>query len=553
MRHLLLILLSSITLSCATHQQVAADQIVHNAKIYTVNQNFDVTEAMAIKDGKVLATGSNTAILSKYSSANKYDAAGQAVYPGFIDAHAHFYGYGNALQNANLRDAKSWQEIVERLQDFAKTHPNGWLLGRGWDQNLWKVKEFPTKEQLDRLFPNRPVYLTRIDGHAAIVNQKALDIAGFTVNSRMEGGDFIQQNGKLTGVLIDNAKDKMATFIPGPDQKQIEQIFTEAQRNCFAAGLTGVVDAGLDYDLVEDIERMQNSGMLKMRLNVMLSDSQKNIDWLIRRGKIRKERLSVTGFKFYGDGALGSRGACLLEDYADKPHHRGFLLSDASHFAKMAKIMYKHDFQMNTHAIGDSANRVILKIYAETLKGKNDRRWRIEHAQIINKNDFGYFGKYSIVPSVQPTHATSDMYWAGDRLGEERLKYAYAYHDLQQQNGWIPLGTDFPIEEINPLLTFYAAVARKDAKGWPADGFQKENALSRSDALRGMTIWAAYSSFDEKEKGSLEPGKYADFVILDQDIMRVPEDRILKTKVLKTVISGETVFNGKSAANASKN
>lgn len=546
MKNIFLIMASAILLGCASNKKIVADQIIRNAKIYTVNQNFDIAEAMAVKDGKVLATGKNNEILSRYTAPKTYNASGKAVYPGFIDAHAHFYGYGNSLQNANLRDSKSWDEIIARLQTFATTHPEGWLLGRGWDQNLWTVKEFPTKEKLDQLFPDRPVYLTRIDGHAAIVNQKALDIAGFNVNSKMEGGEFIQKNGKLTGVLIDNAKDKMATFIPAPGLKLVEQIFTDAQKNCLAAGLTGVVDAGLDYDLVEEIERLQNSGLLKMRLNVMLSDAQKNIDWLIKKGKIKKERLSVTGFKFYCDGALGSRGACLLEDYADKPHHRGFLLSEASHFKKMAKIMYENDFQMNTHAIGDSANRVMLKIYAETLKGKNDLRWRIEHAQIINKNDFEYFGKYSIVPSVQPTHATSDMRWAGDRLGKERLKYAYAYNDLLHQNGWLPLGTDFPIEEIDPLLTFYAAVVRKDAKGWPANGFQKENALSRQDALRGMTIWAAKSSFDEDVKGSLEPGKFADFVVLDQDLMTIPENLILKTKVLKTIINGETVYDYES-------
>lgn len=536
-------LLGLLLLSCASQKKIQADQIIHNAKIYTVNSRFDVVQAMAIKDGKILAVGSDQDILSKYASAKTDNASGKAVFPGFIDAHAHFFGYGSSLQNANLRETKSWDEILGRLQEFAKTHPEGWLLGRGWDQNDWAVKEFPTKEKLDQLFPDRPVYLTRIDGHAAIVNQKALDIAGFTVNSKMEGGDFLQQNGKLTGVLIDNAKDKMATFIPAPNQRQVDQILTDAQRNCFAVGLTGVVDAGLDHDLVEEIDRLQKSGMLKMRLNVMLSDSQKNIDWLIRKGKIKTESLHVNGFKFYGDGALGSRGACLLADYSDKPHHRGFLLSDASHFRKMAKIMYDHDFQMNTHAIGDSANRVLLKIYAETLKGKNDRRWRIEHAQILDKNDFDYFGKYSIVPSVQPTHATSDMYWAGDRLGKERLKYSYAYNDLLHQNGWIPLGTDFPIEEIDPLLTFYAAVVRKDSKGWPAGGFQRENALSRQNALRGMTIWAAKGSFEENEKGSLEPGKLADFVILDQDIMSVAEDQILKTKVLKTVLNGETVYD----------
>ena len=275
----------------------------------------------------------------------------------------------------------------------------------------------------------------------------------------------------------------------------------------------------------------------------MLSDSQKNIDWLIKNGKIKQERLYVNGFKFYGDGALGSRGACLLEDYSDKPHQRGFLLSDVSHFRKMAKIMDQHDFQMNTHAIGDSANRTMLKVYAEVLKTKNDKRWRIEHAQVINKNDFDWFGKYSIIPSVQPTHATSDMYWAEERLGADRLKYAYAYEDLLKQNGWLPLGTDFPIEEVNPILTFYAAVARKDTKTYPSGGFQMENALSREQALRGMTIWAAKAGFMENEIGSLEKGKNADFIILSQDLMRVPENQILKTKVLQTWIAGEKVYD----------
>ncbi len=542
MKKILSIIAAAIVCSCATQKHETADLIVQNGNIYTVNSKFEKATAMAIKDGKVAAIGSDEKILKTYSSFNTQNLDGKTVYPGFIDAHAHFYGYGSSLQNANLRGTASWEEMLAKLEAFAKDHPDGWLLGRGWDQNIWPGKEFPTKEKLDELFPDRPVFLTRIDGHAAIANQKALDIAGFTTDSKMEGGDFIQINGKLTGVLMDNAKDKMATYIPAADEKKVRRIFADAQKDCFAVGLTSVVDAGLDYDLVEEIQKLQDEGSLKMRLHVMLSDSQKNIDWLTKKGTFNTGKLHVNGFKFYGDGALGSRGACLLEDYIDKPHHRGFLLSDISHFKKMAKIMYDNGFQMNTHAIGDSANREILKIYAETLKGKNDRRWRIEHAQVINKNDFDYFGKYAIVPSVQPTHATSDMRWAGERLGAERLKYAYAYQELLKQNGWIPLGTDFPIEEIDPLLTFYAAVARKDSKGWPANGFQKENALSREDALRGMTIWAAYGSFEEKEKGSLEPGKFADFIILDQDILKVPESELLKTKVLSTYISGEKVY-----------
>lgn len=541
MKSILITFSAAILLSCAANKKEEADQIVHNAKIYTVNEKFDIAEAMAIKDGRILAIGSDEDILKKYSSENIYNAYDKAVFPGLIDAHAHFYGYGNALQNADLRNKKSWDEILNVLKEFAQSHPEGWLLGRGWDQNLWSEKEFPTKQKLDELFPDRPVYLTRIDGHAAIANQKALDIAGFTVNSKMEGGDFIKRDGKLTGVLIDNAKDKLATYIPSPSKKLIAQIFDDAQKYSFAEGLTTIVDAGLDYDLVEEIEGLQKAGKLKMRLHVMLSDNMKNVDWLVKRGIIKTDRLHVNGFKFYGDGALGSRGACLLEDYSDKPHHRGFLLSDIPHFKKMAKIMHDNGFQMNTHAIGDSANRALLNIYAEVLKGKNDRRWRIEHSQVVNENDFNFFKDYSIVPSVQPTHATSDMYWAGDRLGKDRLKNAYAYKTLLHQNGWLPLGTDFPVEEISPMKTFYAAVARKDSKGWPESGFQKENALTREETLRGMTIWAAKGSFEEKEKGSLEVGKFADFIILSNDLMTVSEDKILSTKVLRTYVNGELV------------
>ncbi|RQP15083.1 MAG: amidohydrolase [Chryseobacterium sp.] len=532
-----------LLVGCAMkNSKQTADLILHNANIYTVDAQFSKARAMAVADGKILAVGSDADILSKYSAKEKTDLEGQTVVPGFIDAHAHFFGYGSSLQQANLRNAKSWDEILQRLSDFAKTHPEGWLLGRGWDQNDWPGKQFPTREKLDAMFPDRPVYLTRIDGHAAIVNTKALQIAGFNENSKISGGDFIKDNGKLSGVLIDNAKDKMSSFIPAPNARQVAQIFREAQDSTFSVGLTTVVDCGLDYDLVETIEKMQKDGELKMRLDVMLGDSQKNIDYLIKRGKIKTPRLQVHGFKFYGDGALGSRGACLLADYSDQKHHRGFMLSDISHFRKMAKIMHDNDFQMNTHAIGDSANRAILEVYADVLKGKNDRRWRIEHAQIVDKNDFDLFGKYSIVPSVQPTHATSDMYWAGERLGAQRLKYAYAYEDLLKQNGWLPLGTDFPIEEIDPMLTFYAAVVRKDFKGYPANGFQTENALTREQALRGMTIWAAKGSFQENEKGSLERGKFADFVILNQDLMTVPADQLLKTKVLATYLNGEKVY-----------
>ncbi|UKT62948.1 amidohydrolase [Pedobacter mucosus] len=529
--------------SCNSKKQV--DVIVYNAKVYTVNAKFDTVEAFAVANGKIIQLGNTVEIRKLYSAKEEINAEGRAVYPGFIDAHAHFYGYGQSLQTADLRETKSWDEVLDRLTDFAKTHPDGWLIGNGWDQNDWKNKAFPTNEKLTQLFPNRPVFLNRIDGHAAIANQKAFDDAGIKQATSIKGGDMLIQDGKLTGVLIDNAVNLVESKIPTPDAKLAEKIFTDAQRNCFAAGLTTIDDCGLPYQAVEFIEKLQKENKLKMRLYVMLADAPQNYDYLFKRGAIKTDRLNVRSFKVYADGALGSRGACLLKPYTDMPEKSGFLLSDIKHFEEVAAKISAHNFQMCTHAIGDSANRVMLKIYNSVLKGKNDKRWRIEHAQVVNKEDFDLFGKSNIVPSVQPTHATSDMYWAGQRLGADRLKDAYAYKQLLKQNGWIPLGTDFPVENINPLLTFYAATVREDAKGFPKGGFQMENALTPQEALKGMTIWAAKANFEEQEKGSLEPGKLADFVILDHDILQASPQNILKTKVLKTYLNGEKVYEAK--------
>ncbi|TCD00568.1 amidohydrolase [Pedobacter frigidisoli] len=529
--------------SCTKKEQV--DVIVFNAKVYTVNAKFDAVEAFAVKDGKILALGTSDDIQSKYKAKEEINVDGKAVYPGFIDAHAHFFGYGQNLQTADLRDTKSWEEILNRLTEFAKTHPDGWLIGNGWDQNDWSNKAFPTNEKLSQLFPDRPVLLNRIDGHAAVANQKALDAAGIKGEQKLIGGDMLTENGKLTGVLIDNAVTLVESKIPSPDAKLAEKIFTDAQKNCFAVGLTTIDDCGLSYLAVEFIEKLQKENKLKMRLYVMLSDSEDNYKYLFSRGPIKTDRLNVRSFKVYADGALGSRGACLLHPYSDMPNKTGFLLSDQKHFEDVAKKIAANNFQMCTHAIGDSANRVMLNIYNKILKGKNDKRWRIEHAQLVNSKDFDLFGQANIIPSVQPTHATSDMYWAAQRLGAERVKQAYAYKQLLKQNGWIPLGTDFPVENINPLLTFYAATVREDAKGFPKGGFQMENALTPEEALRGMTIWAAKANFEEHEKGSLEKGKIADFVILDHDILKSTPQNILKTKVLKTFLNGEKVYEAK--------
>ncbi len=534
-----------LLLLAACKQNYNADLLVKNAVVYTVDSNFNIATAFVVKGGKILAVGATADLEKQYHARQVIDAGNQPVYPGFIDAHTHFYNYGLTLQEVNLVGTKSWGEAVDSVLSFSKLNADGWLIGRGWDQNKWVVKQFPTKGKLDSLFPARPVVLTRIDGHAAIANQAALNIAAIKAGQKIDGGEIETINGKLTGILVDNAVRLVTHHIPAPTDEQSQAALLGAQANCFAVGLTTIDDCGLDYNVISPIRQMQNKGDLKMRIYLMLSDKPENYAYLFKRGIIKTPRLNVRAFKVYADGALGSRGACLLQDYSDQKNWKGFLLSSQQHFADVAQKIYDHGFQMCTHAIGDSANRVMLHIYAKMLKGKNDKRWRIEHSQILAPGDIALFGENSIIPSVQPTHATSDMNWAIKRLGEKRLKTAYAYQQLLQQNGWIPLGTDFPVENINPMYTFYAAVERKDLQGLPAGGFQMENALSRKQALMGITVWAAKANFEEKEKGSIEPGKYADFVILDKDIMKINGSDLPKVKVMKTYINGEKVYEQK--------
>lgn len=534
--------LSAIALLSSCNSENNVDLLVFNAHIYTVDSSFSNAEAVAVKDGKIVEVGTTADLQKKYTAKESIDAEGKFLFPGLIDAHAHFLQYGQYLNTANLVGTNSWDEAIEKVKAFAAENKEGWIQGNGWDQNDWDVKNFPSNEKLNELFPDRPVVLSRIDGHAVIANNKALELAGIKPGDKLEGGDIEVTDGKLTGILVDNACSLVYQKIPSPTAEQLKEALLDAQKNCFAVGLTTIDDCGLDYTDALLIDSLHKSNDLKMRLFVLLSDSKRNYDFLFSNGKIKTDRLNVRGFKVFADGALGSRGACLLQPYSDKPGWNGFLLSPVSHFDSVANIIHEHGFQMCTHAIGDSANRVILNTYAKYLKGKNDMRWRVEHSQIVNENDFHLFGDNNIIPSVQPTHATSDMTWAIDRLGTERLKNAYANKRLLDENGWIALGTDFPVEDISPMKTFYAAVIRKDSKGFPEGGFQMENALTREEALRGMTIWAAKANFEEHEKGSIEKGKFADFVILDNDLMKVEEGKILSTKVLKTFVGGELVY-----------
>lgn len=546
------VVLTALVLSSCHFGNVQADMIIHNATIYTMNEDNDIKDAMAIKDGIIVAIGPEREIMNEYDAPIIYDARKRAIYPGFIDGHCHFLAYGLMLHDANLVGAESFDEVIKRVVDYAPSRQSEWIIGRGWDQNDWQTQQFPSKDTLDLLFPDTPVYLSRIDGHAILVNQKALELAGITGSTTIAGG-IIEKNekGQLTGVLVDNAMNPVMSVMPERSCEEKIKALLEAQQKCFEVGLTTLDEAGLDWRDIDLIDSLQRSGDLKMRIYAMLSDNQENYDVYFKRGiDTLNQMLNVRSFKFYADGALGSRGACLLNPYEDLLQkgirEYGMMLKDESYYLNRAQMLYEMGFQMNTHAIGDSANRVMLHIYKEVLEQDNDRRWRVEHAQVVDKNDLYIFKERNIIPSVQPTHATSDMPWAWLRVGKTRMSRAYAYKELEAQNGMLALGTDFPVEGISPINTFYAAVVRKDKSGNPTDGFQVENALSRESALRGMTIWNAVANFEEKYKGSLEVGKVADIVILDRDLMKVGEDNILGSNVDLLVIGGVVVFERKN-------
>ena len=528
-----------VLLVSACHKKQRADLIVTNATIYTVNDSFSTAQAFAVTDGRFQAVGTEEQILADFKSKNILDAGGKTIVPGLIDGHCHFYNLGVFMQKVDLVGTSSYRQVLDRVLEFQKDKSPEFIIGRGWDQNDWEDKEYPTRSELDRLFPNTPVALTRIDGHAMLVNGAALELANIDAGTTVEGGEIVVADGRVTGVLVDNAMDLVQAVIPPPDLETRIRSLKDAEEKCFSLGLTTVSDAGLSKAEIDLIDSLQRAGEMKMRIYAMISASQDNVNHYLSTGPYKTDHLNVSSFKVYADGALGSRGAVLKAPYSDREGHFGAMVTPLDTLDELARRIAKSNFQMNTHAIGDSANAFVLKTYAKNLKSQTNRRWRIEHAQVVSPADFMYFTE--ILPSVQPTHATSDMYWAEDRLGPERVKGAYAFRELLEINGRVVLGTDFPVEEVNPMLTFYAAVARKDLEGYPDGGFQMENSLSREETLKGMTLWAAYANFEENEKGSIEAGKFADFVILDKNIMSVEIDEVPGIKVIGTYMGGEKV------------
>ena len=532
-----------LTASCSPGKK-EADLILTHARVYTVDAEFTLAEAIAIKDHRILAVGSTEDIEKAYTSSQVKDMEGACIYPGWIDAHCHFFGYGMNLNAVDVSGTSSVEEIIALLKEHQASHPGAWITGRGWDQNDWEVQEFPDKRLLDEHFPDTPILLRRIDGHAAWVNSRALEISGVTAQSRVDGGTVMLSGGAPTGILVDNAIGLVASSIPPATEEEIKVALRQAEKNCFAVGLTSVQDAGLPYSVVKLIDSEHQQGALKIRINAWLSPSEENFTHFVEKGPYQTDHLTVNTVKLFTDGALGSRGARMIEPYSDDPGNLGLYVTPLEVLEKHCRRAYEHGYAVATHCIGDGANRETLKIYARILEGENDRRWRIEHAQIIHPDDFHYFGDYGIIPSVQTTHATSDMYWAEKRVGPRRMKGAYAYRQLLEENGWLPNGSDFPVEQINPLFGFYAAVARKDQSGYPPEGFQKENAITREQALRAMTIWAAKAGKEEDLKGSIEPGKLADLTITRTDLMTAPEEQLFRIKVASTYSGGELVFSG---------
>lgn len=536
---------SLLLLNSCAYQHVEADLIIHNARIYALDQENHVYQAMAIKDGKILELGPERQILNKYDATRSIDAAQRVIYPGFIDAHCHFLAYARALSEVQLTGTSSWEDVLQKVIDFQKQYPQArFIQGRGWDQNDWPVKDFPTNDQLNALFPDIPVVLRRIDGHALIANAAALRLAGIEGVKPIDGGEIVAVNGKPSGVLIDNAMQAIDAIVPDKAIEEELEIVKRAQENCLAVGLTTIDEAGLSKRDIEIYQRALQDSVLKMRVYAILADNQENYDYFVGKGPQIDDRLTIRAFKWVMDGALGSRGACLIKPYEDLLPRQAYgeLLQTREYYINKAFELKKAGFQICTHAIGDSANRVALDVYCQALDGARDLRWRIEHAQVVDPADMKRFSECVVIPSVQPTHAMSDWSWAIERLGRNRIQRAYAYKELMEQLNFIPLGTDFPIEDISPFKTIATAVFRRDSRGLPAEGWQMENALTMDQALRGVTIWAAMANFEEEKKGSLEAGKLADFVIVDTDLSRANEAEVRAAQVLQTYIHGQCVY-----------
>jgi len=550
-RRLLPLLLATLTPPLLAAQNQAPDLIVLNAAIYTLDSALPRAQALAIKDGRFILVGSNAEVDAIAGlQTERLEAAGRVIIPGMIDAHAHLPNLGRLLRTVNLKGTTSYEEVIVLVKRRAEQLKTGtWIVGRGWDQNDWDSREFPTHQALSAAVPRNPVYLERVDGHAALANAMALNLAG--VDWRTEdpdGGKIIRDaDGKPAGTLIDEARLLVASVVPPVSRRELVAQIQAGMREANRWGLTGIHDAGVGADTVELYEELAARGQLTLRYYVMVEAGSPGLLELLGHGPriaMGDNMVWTRAIKVSADGAMGSRGAALLRDYHDDPGNRGLMLADYDSVLTVARLALENGFQLNVHAIGDRANRSVLDAYQEALSEYpgRDHRFRIEHAQLLAPDDIPRFAQLGVIPAMQGSHQTSDMYWIADRLGRPRLKGAYAWRSLHETGVIIPNGSDFPVEDVNPLISFHAFVTRQDADGWPEGGWFPEQRLDREEALKSITIWPAYAAFMENDVGSITAGKLADFVILDRDIMTVPPDEILGARVLRTVVGGRSVY-----------
>ncbi len=543
---LALLLLAAFSLSsCMKGQSV--DLIIHNARIHTMDKDQSVQEAVAIRDGKIVEVGPERQILNKYSAEEYIDAGGKDMYPGWTDAHGHMMNYARSKLSVDLIGCKSFDEVLLRIERYQSKHKRPFIIGRGWDQSLWG-DQMPNNNRLNELYPDIPVCLFRIDGHALLANDyliKKSDVLSkyhsdpelnqgghyeTTINRSVADEASVQlphiqgNDGHIgliapTGVFVDNAMNPILDILPDFPQKELVASLLEVQDELLMYGISGVHEAGLTYKEFQLFDRLVSNGKLKLNIYAMLLPTTKNIAFAMKEGVYRNKNLYVRSFKVYGDGALGSRGAFLKHPYHDRKNHQGYLTTSRENLAKILEICQTTGYQMNTHAIGDSTNRIILDLYRELYEYNPDHRSRIEHAQIVDPADFNIFSEAGVFPSVQPTHATSDQRWAESRLGPDRMEGAYAFKSILDKYGMIAIGTDFPVEYIDPFRTIHSAVNRKDAENYPSSGFRPEERLTLEECLLGMTKWAAYASFQEKQLGTIEKGKDATFSIFDKPVV----------------------------------
>ncbi len=540
-------------------QQRPADWIVANARIYTADAVRPLVQALAVRDGRILFAGSRRGAEALAGPrTERLDLGGRTVIPGMVDAHAHLVGLGQALRTVNLVGTKSYDAVIARVVERAKTaRPGEWIRGRGWDQNDWPDKGFPTHEALSRAVPGHPVYLTRVDGHAALVNARALELAGVTAPTPdPEGGRFLRDSaGRPTGVLIDRAQGIVGAVMPSASREELREATLAAIAEASRWGLTGIHDAGVGPEAIAVYEELARAGRYSLRNYVMIRADDETLERFFRRGPQRGlygGRLWIRAIKISADGALGSRGAALLEPYSDDPGNTGLVTTPPERIRRVAVRALQTGFQLNVHAIGDRANRLVLDAFEAALAAVpvTDHRFRVEHAQVVDERDLPRFARLDVIPSMQGSHQTSDMYWATDRLGESRVRGAYAWRSLLNTGVVTPNGSDFPVEAVNPLISFHAFVTRQDGDNYPAGGWYPAQRTTREEALLSMTLWPAYAAFMEGESGSLSAGKFADFVVLDRDIMTCAAEDILKSSVVLTVLGGRAVYKAEAPGTA---